>query len=180
MAEEKTEGTQGASPAFDLNAVGEMFKSTLQEGLGQLSQQIAQSTKAAQPAPAADPVGDMVRPFVEGAHVAAGDAKDAAKFYAQNKDLSPETIAEIEKTFDKMLGIGRPMAREDILAWHVGKNFEKHLEDRIQQRDKKLAEAAQAGDAGGGSGKPGQAVTPKDPYSMSHEDLSAALHGISF
>lgn len=177
----------GAQPAgIDMDALGRMFDTKLQEGMGQVVQSVrSMLPRPAAAAPVSDPVGDMVRPVVEPvlnhAMTIAQSAADQASFYSEfGQELDGEDRKEIEKTFSTMLQNGRPMARSDVWKWIQGNNIDKVVGKKIEQKEKKQKEAEMAQDSGAGVGNRQGGGQATDPYSLNQEQLDAAMKGVSF
>lgn len=185
------------APQFDADALaanlrGE-FRTALREFSAEQEQRETQRQEQAQAREreasfatrqASDPVAAAVLPIVAPALTKAQldvlDAKDAAIFYSTNPKAAKDREA-VEAAFDRLKAQGTPLKREEVWAWHKGKNLNKYAEEMVaeQQAAARAAEAA----AGANGGNRQEVQAPKaltDPYGATTEELGAALKNVSF
>ena len=179
---------KGAAPAIDMDALGEMMNKKVKEGIQDALAQVnpgPQPRMADQAKPAQDPLGDMVRGYIDpdlkATRLAVEDAKDYGAFYNRGnedeREWKREKSGEIEDIFNKMVKAGRPMSREDISQWIKGKEPEKVVEFMSTRKQKRL-EAVQGAQSGlEGVRPPMGAPQGKDPFDMSDEELNKTTAG---
>ena len=172
-----------AAPAFDVDALASQVTERLKAEF-QRAPAPAPAPAPRQPEPGADPVGDLVRPYVapvaQRAALAEAMATDAIEFYGNHPDLDKEERAEIERRSRLMRENGVPFKREDIYNHYLGETFDKQVEKRAAKRQRDLDRAAGQGTVGGGSPDKAGAGNIRDAASMSTDELGKALAGSSF
>src|SRR5689334_16884385 len=168
-----------AAPQFDMDALATSVA-------GKLQAEFAKNPPVPAPAPAprpvvhqpADPVGEMLAPYVtpaiKAASLAEEAASDAVEFYGAHPDLEPDERKEIERRFKTLRANGVPFKREDIYNHYLGENIEKVVEKRIEKRNAKTTAAANAA-ATVGAGSPEKAGQVADARTLTTEQLSKAM-----
>ena len=195
MADEKE--NVGAAPAgFDPAA----FMNDLEGRIGNLIEEKIPKPAVSNPygsvRPAApkqddsDPMSNLVDPYVQRAvkplqeqvlqaNLRAQSAEDRAAFYAKHRDLAPEVADKVEKAFNRLAEAGSPFVREDILAWEMGKNFDKYRTE-ADEREKAERDRVAAAATVGSHGVPHAAMGDRDFNSMSDDELALATKGKVF
>lgn len=124
-----------------------------------------------------DTFGTMVRqsvqPLASNLGFQAQETRDYVDFYLGNPQAA-KYKDQVEAKFAEIVRSGRqPIPRSDILRWLVGT-------ETLQRNEQEAAQtAAQSSVMGGGQGHQTN-VTPRDPYSMTPDELEAALAGREF
>lgn len=138
---------------------------------------------ASRPAPGADPVGDMVRPYVDPAireaRLAGQSATDAVLFYQKNPKATKH-MDEIEARFNRLVANGTAFARADIYNHLRGEKYEEFV--KADQEEQRLAaeRAANEGLSVGAGGRVIGSGGTKDAHDATDEELSDALKNMSF
>lgn len=127
-----------------------------------------------------DPLAEVLDPYLRPIRIGAAAAADFAKFYAIHPEAKdPEVQVAVEAKFGELLNAGTPWAREDILNWYKGVNFDKFADARNVQIKADQDRAAMAATVGPGVTRGGPIVMG-DPFAMAPDELDKALVGASF
>lgn len=187
MADQPTPDSATPAPAPDTDALAAAlvpaFKQQMQAAMASMTPPPAPVYQAPAPVqPAADPLRDLINPYVEPAlrraELSSASAMDAATFYATTPEAAQYRV-DIENAFAQAMRQGAAMPRSDIWAWYQGKHMDKFAEERTQRAQAAAAAAAQGVTAGDSAG--GRAGTPAgDPWTMPMDELRKRLDGVSF
>lgn len=189
MADESTQQTeQQGQPPIDMDALKAMMQDSVRDTITKLAEE-QKSQYVEQPPvepnrPGADPLGDMIRPYIEprvnAAILEAQSAADLATFYQSNPQAG-KYRDEIETRFQNLKSRGTPFTRNDIWKWYRGENFDKFATEQAEEQKRQAEESARIA-AGVGPGSPfrGEGGPAKDAFTMPHEELTKALEGQSF
>lgn len=175
----------GAVPAFDPEKMRTVIREEIQqhmstEGKGE-EQVIFEQPSREGPQPSVNPlqaiIDPIMAPHIARATLAAEGARDAATFYIS----TPEAVkyqGDIEKAFSALVAQGTPFTRAAVWAWYKGQNFDKFLSEARAEDAKKVDEAKQNADGGGGQRPGGGPV--KNAHDATDDELKNALNGVSF
>jgi hypothetical protein len=181
--------------AFNAEALQALVGKTVQETLaaevkrqGEAAAAAQQEREAQERADAAarnrpaDPVGDMVRPYVQPAiqeaRLAGQAATDAVLFYQKNPKAAKH-MDEIEARFNRLMANGTAFARADIYNHLRGEKYDDFV--KADQEEQRLAaERAQNEGLSVGAGGRLSGGPAKDAHEASDEELSDALKNMSF
>ena len=146
----------------------------------------APPTPPFRPAPVSNPLTDAIReavgPDLAAVGLAAQSALDMASFYSNPKNHDDGAIEhrdEIEQAFTRLAASGHPFTRQDVWEWYKGHNFDKFSAERSKKHDEQVTRTG-INTAVVGPGSPPRGGEAKDPWSMSHDELSKALDGVTF
>jgi hypothetical protein len=173
----------GAEPAFDPEKMRSLIREELQQAMSTTDKDAGyvDSQPASRPQATENPlqavIDPLIAPHIVKANLAAEGARDAATFYVS----VPEAVKyqkEIEQIFNAMITQGTPFTRQAVWEWYRGKNFDKFVQEARQADEKKISDAKNIVDAGGGLRPSGGPV--KDAHSATDEELKNALNGVTF
>jgi len=174
-----------AAPApFDMDALMTRIDATVKEGI-QAGVKAAIPPAPRQPAavPKSDPVHDLVMeavgPQMQAIQVTALAGADAAQFFTSTPEINTPDYAkhkdEVEKRFIAALSAGRFVPRSDLYKHYIGENFDAFAALRAKSATEAQDAALRAAGAPGASVGRSGAVQISDPYSMTEDQLFAAL-----
>ena len=177
---------------FNSDALAADLRSAISAGFKDVVATIPRSSPPPAPAPApvarpaSNPLTDAIReavgPDMQAIGLAAQSAMDMASFYSNPKNLDDNVMThreEIEQAFTRLAASGHPFTRQDVWEWYKGHNFEKMSEERAKRHDETVTRTGER-TAVIGPGSPPVSREAKDPWSMSHDELSKALDGVAF
>lgn len=193
IAAEAKAAEAAKAPVFDTTKMAKDMADQVVGGIRKMAEEAAANQPAPQPAydpnqrpdPLTAAVAPIVAPAIQAVGVRAEAATDAAMFYA---DSDPDTLqfkakhkGEVEALFNAELKAGRFTPREDILAYlRGGKLLNEVIEGEVSKRKAAEDRAREAETAGPGGVRAFSHKPAKDPYTMTDEELTKSLEGVSF
>jgi hypothetical protein len=180
MEEREKVEDKAVTPLVDMDKLGALFEERMQAGLKVFAQeqqqaqqqreqeaQQAEQQRAAQEVAQKDAFRQVLDPYLQpvaqGLKFQADDTKDYVQFYTEHPVDATRRQA-IEQKFNELAKAGRAIPREDIHTWFVGRD------QLAKDREAAAQTALQASTINAGVGSRG-ATEPKDPYSMSKEEM---------
>lgn len=173
-----------AAPQMDMDAFMARFDATLKEGIqAGVKAALPQAPPRAVTPPKSDPVHDLVMeavgPQLQAIQVTSLAGADAANFFTSTPEINTAEYAkhkeEVERRFMGALAQGRFVPRGDLYKHYMGENFDTFAALRAKTTtDAQNAALRAAGAPGAGVGQSGT-VQIGDPYSMTEDQLFAAL-----
>jgi hypothetical protein len=126
----------------------------------------------------------IYRPEINEARIDALSATDENRFYRRNAEAI-EYEAQIEDVFEKSRKAGRPMIREDIYSYILGKEVRSNTDSFVEKHNAK--KAAQLDKARGGVdmgfsslSKDKQRQSLAEFSKLSSDDMAKELEGVEF
>lgn len=177
---------EGATPAFDPEKMRTMMREELQQAMATENKDREYDANLQQqqqqvPQPSVNPlqavIDPLLAPHIQRATLAAEGARDAATFYVGNAE-AVKYQGDIEKAFNALLAQGTPFTRQAVWEWYKGKNFDKFLQEARTTDQKKVEDAKNIVDGGGGV-RPGGGIV-KQAHDATDEELKNALANVTF
>lgn len=172
------------TPPLDMDALMTRIDATVKEGIqAGVRAALPPAPVAPKVAPKSDPVHDLVMeavgPQLQAIQVTALAGADAAQFFTSTPEINQPDYAkhkeEVERRFMGALGQGRFVPRSDLYKHYMGENFDEFATLRAKTTiDAQNAALRAAGAPGANVGTSGT-VQISDPYSMTEDQLFAAM-----
>ena len=160
------------APSFDTAALTR----TIQEGFAQAAARMPAQAPPPPPPLPPDPMRNVLAPYiapiVQHQDLQNRAMADQMNFYTAHRDISPDEHRAVESKFSELMMSGRPVPREDILAWHRGMNLDNYVDRSIQSRLDAIARAEQAQALGPGISRGAYGGPVKNARDASDEELA--------